>query len=348
MSDGRLVNRHAGVLILVAIATVACGSGGSSGAPSSSASATEPLTVVAGAAAPSLGLVWFAQLGGYFTKNNLDVTVKVVGGNVTTTLVADQADLGLNGATNAMAPVNNGISTSYIYTNGEGSIGGSAVGLPSVKSITDCSRMSVFTIGSTAYGYAVVEKNLYSAKYTIVQLGTAAQLAALRAGTVDCGIADESTWGSLLTDGTVHLLVDPRSVASLPQGFPTGIAGWGFWGIKLHLQERKGAIINFLKAMNQAWIDYQKLTSDQVAATLRQSPDFQAFGQASLAQSLTIIKPFLNPGSGYVNSTTWAANLNFFVKAGFGFINPSDSTWSYTSRVDMSYYDAAIGKPKGA
>ena len=228
--------------------------------------------MVVAAVAPSLALVWYADTLGYFNRNGLDLSI-TVNTSATTSLVSGQADLGLSGATTGMTLAKQGVQTSFIYTNGDATIGGSAVGLPSVKSIAQCSRMSVFPIGSTAYGYAADEKKLYGTNYSIVPMSTTVQDAGLAAGTVDCGIADESTWGSLLTSGKVHLLVDPRKTSTLPKGFPTHIAGWGFWGIKSTLQAHRTEVVDFLKGINQAWTAYKKMSSLQVAAVLCRSPD---------------------------------------------------------------------------
>ena len=55
--------------------------------------------------------------------------------------------------------------------------------------------------------------------------------------------------------------------------------------------------------------------------------------------------PFLQPARGYVTEAVWTTTRAFFVDAGYGFIQPTDEKWSYARRIDMSYFELALGKP---
>ena len=56
----------------------------------------------------------------------------------------------------------------------------------------------------------------------------------------------------------------------------------------------------------------------------------------------------LAPNDGYVTSTQWQTELKFFNDAGLKFDGGVDNPiYAYKSIIDMSYYEAALGKPKG-
>jgi cobalamin biosynthesis protein CobD/CbiB len=76
------------------------------------------------------------------------------------------------------------------------------------------------------------------------------------------------------------------------------------------------------------------------------SPDWAPFETNALAAALENQQHFNAPGNGYLPEAAWANSLQFFMQGGATYIDVNDKKWSYQQRVDMSYYDQAIGKPK--
>ncbi len=333
------------VAAISALLLASCG-GGASSTAQATPQARQSLKLVTGAVATNHAIAWIALEGGYFARNGLDVSLRSVGGNVVTSLVSGQADIGLSGWGGPMTPARDGNETSLFYVDVGALASGFAVGLPKVQSIKDCTRMSVFPMGSSTYAYAVIEKRLYGAHYDIVPMDVPTQQAALASGSVDCGISGLGTFVGLLDAGKVHLLVDTRDISSLPKDFPATGSSGGFWGIKSNLQSKRDAIVRFVRALDQAWIAMQKMSPQEAAALLRKSADYQPIDVAQLAKQYELDRPFFMPANGYLSPTTWEPTRQLLIDGGFTFMNATDPKWSYERRVDMSYYETAIGKPK--
>ncbi len=333
------------VAAISALLLASCG-GGASSTAQATPQARQSLKLVTGAVATSHAIAWIALEGGYFARNGLDVSLQSVGANVVTSLVSGQADIGLSAWGVPMTPARDGNETSLIYADVDALAGAFAVGLPKVQSIKDCTRMSAFPPGFSPYAYAVIEKRLYGAHYDIVPMDVPTQQAALASGTVDCGINGLGTFVGLLDAGKVHLLVDPRDKSSLPKDFPTTGTSGGLWGMKSNLQSKRDAIVRLLRALDQAWVAMQKMSPEEAAALLRKSADWQPIAAAQLAKQYELDRPFFQPANGYLSSTAWQPSRQLLIDGGFTFMNTTDQKWSYERRVDMSYYETAIGKPK--
>jgi ABC-type nitrate/sulfonate/bicarbonate transport system substrate-binding protein len=345
--EERMKRRFFGLAaLMLSVALTACGGGG--GATSSPTPQTrESLSLVTGAIDPAFTQFWTAVVNGYFDKEGLDLSYKVVGSNVVTTIVAGQADIAMIGAASAFIPVNQGIETTVLYSHSGGGSSGFAFGVPKIQSINDCTRVAAFSLGSAGYAWAIFEKALYKGKWDIVGMDVPTAIAAISSGNVDCAIGNYGTFGQLLQQGKLKLLVDPRNKASLPKSFPLDTSEGAIFGLKTTVQKRHGAIQRFLRAMSRALSDIKKETSAQLASTIRKSPDFQPFNETALASTIDVLKPFFSPLDGYVPKSGWGQTMTFYKEGGLTYIDPADPKWSYERRVDMSDYEKAIGKPKG-
>jgi ABC-type nitrate/sulfonate/bicarbonate transport system substrate-binding protein len=336
--------RRAVGAVFVSILVAACG--GQAAAPQSTPLQQLPLTVVTG----GIDVVWapfyFAQQRGYFTKYGVDLTMRNAGSNITQVVASGQADIALNNS--VLAPAKSGIDTVAIHTLVSGLVNEYVVGLPKVKTINDCSRLGVFPPPGATYAIAVINKQVFSASYTIVPLDVNVQIASLASGSIDCLLASGSFVQPAITSGTAHLVVDgsDKAIRSNTKLTDAISAQGGIWGIRSNLQGKREAVVRFLKAVHQALTDMLKMSPDKVLAVIRQSPDFAPVDLTALTQGYNIDKEFWFPNNGYISAAQWPNVLNLYIASGSTYIDPTNATWQYAQRVDMSYYESAFGKPK--
>lgn len=338
------------VASLFAALLVACGGNDNAVEPSNSGTQAKPvrsLHVVAGAVDPSLAVVWFARIEGYFEKHSLDVSITSGGGNTINLIVAKQADIALYSAPAAFTPIRNGLATSIIYGTLSGAAGDFVVGTPDVKSVHDCTRMATFSPGSNTYAWAVKNKALYGANYGIQTFADfPTLLAALSSGNADCSTAVLSAFTGLMESGEVHLIVDPRDPSTLPDEFPEEFVANAFWGLKDHLRAERDAVLDFIRAVHEAFTAMKKMTPGQVAERLRTDSDWRAQSKETIEGGYADVADFFQPNDGYMVKTAFDNSAQFYKDGGLDFINPDDPAYSYANVVDMSFYDEALGAPE--
>lgn len=328
----------------------ACSSSGSTVSSSSSASRTSEatLTVVLPAIDPSLAQVYVASEEGYFAAENLNVKIVQAGSNVLSEIVSGQADLAEFGTSNALLPIPNGEQTSIIYANTDGSASSFMVGTKTVTSIPQCKRTGTLSVGSGTYANAAEIKIAAHATYDIVPMEDFPTIAAsLVSGGLDCAVGTLGNFAPQIDSGQVHLLVDPRKPATYPAGAdPSLIPTGAVFGMKAKLQSERNAIVRFLTAYQKALTYLNTHSAAQIASVLRMSKDFAPESQATLTQEVqaNLQLKIYAPYDGELPSAVWPQTLTYFKNGGVNSIDPGSSAYSYSSCVDMSYYDAATGK----
>jgi len=334
-------------MVVFSILVAACGAAPTTGAPGSGTAAPrEKLNVIAGTVEPGRIIEYVAILNGYYAAEGLDVDFKIVGANnVVNLIVSGQADLANIAVPNALAPVRDGKETVIVA----GGTGNGASGFFSgnvKKGITDysqCTRITTFTAGSAAYAWAALYKKVLNLKGELVQLGDVAALQpSILSGQSDCG----STGGNVVTEGLrtgeLRLLIDPR--VGLPPAVPKNVLEQATFGLKDNLKAKRPAVIKYLKASQKAADAIKNMSNADLAALLVKHPDWQAIGVANAIGQLDLNRFSVRPNNGYIESAIWPTELEW-VRYGSPFVD-NDPKWSFASRVDMSYYEEALGKPK--
>lgn len=313
--------------------------------PESKTQEVRSLSVVAGAVEQSSTVLWFARVAGFYEKHGLDVSITVGGGNTINLMVAKQGDITLYSVPAAFTPVRNGLATSIVYGGVKGEGGDFVVAKPHIKSIKECTRLATFSIGSSAYGWAVKNKSLYDADYAIQTFGDFPTLAAaFSSGNADCANAVLAPFAALLDSGEAHLIVDPRDPSTLPEDFPPELIASAFWGLKDHLESKRDTVVDFLRAVHEAFAAMKNMTPAQIAELLRTDRDWQTQSESQIADGYVGAADFFQPNDGYVTKKGFDSSADFYRDAGLDFIDPGSPAFSYSSMVDMSYYDAAVGK----
>jgi NitT/TauT family transport system substrate-binding protein len=337
-------------LVVAAAVLIACGGTSNQPAPGGSVAPAD-INIGVGVVDPGFAQLWTAQLRGYFKPEALNVHISVVGANIIASLVGGQIDLGIQGSSAAMTPVKDGAETSIIYaTSAKGDAAYGFAQQSQITALTQCKRVGTSQVGTASYAWSVIEKQLFNGKFDIVPASTPTTVASLASGNVDCAVGALSTFTNLVTNGKIHTIVDPLNPSSLPQTFVKFIQNdneASMFGMKANLSSKKPAIVRFLRAYHKALKEVNTGSPTDLASYLKSnSPDWAPFETNALAAALENQQHFNAPGNGYLPEAAWANSLQFFMQGGATYIDVNDKKWSYQQRVDMSYYDQAIGKPK--
>jgi ABC-type nitrate/sulfonate/bicarbonate transport system substrate-binding protein len=326
------------VLLLTAAVAVAAGASGAQAARSS----LPTLNVVLSVPDPSQAQILVAQEKGYFAAEGLPVNITYASTQAATQIASGQGDVTFQGPLSAFGLVQNGLETSIIYASFGGGYSGQVFARTGINSITDCKTMTAVPNTGT-FAWASFYKTLYNASYNLTPLAAAAGVSAVESGQIDCGVNTLGQYGSGVAAGQVHQIVDPTKPSMLPKGFPVGLTEGTIWGLKDHLNQIRPEIVAFIAAMNLAQRYVENTPASTIAQFILQTrPEFAPIS-STLELGIEQIKDFAAPFDGYIASPLWSTTLNFYSAALAGLSDTPQ--WSYGSRVNMSFYQAAIGLP---
>jgi NitT/TauT family transport system substrate-binding protein len=346
------------VLLPVLGLAAACGgsSGGNSAEQTSSGKATPPtvkLTVAEGIGAgfPNAAL---AQSLGYFKAEGLDVKILSTDGDSRmATVVSGRAQVG---AYTLLAPIlaskqGHNMTEFYAY-QGEHSVGAlvsrkGITSLEQLKALPNC-KLATENSGSSFYGYMQSWIKALGLHCKVTQFSSGeTMLGGVVAGHYDA--ADDSLDDVIpvVKKGKINMLVDPRNRnvidGYLGQGFPTNAwfapTDWA----KTH----KDVLVRLLRAFDKADQALRTMTPEQLGKALHDLPDpaWKATSADDYAAEFSAIRYSLNPNRGYISEADWTRAFKSISNWGVSGFSATDPASAYAARVDMSYYDAAIGKP---
>jgi len=241
--------------------------------------------------------------------------------------------------------VKNGANLQVIYGSVTGN-GSSFVASPSsVKSLTQCKSFGAGAVGAQTYIQAEFFKQKSGASYNVTPFSSyPTEIASLLSGRVDCAIGTYGFFATPISEGKLHLLVDPRDPSLMPKGSSTtGLPVGTVWATKSTLETKKTAIIEFLRAEQRA-LTYLRATSPQtIAADLVKLPEFAQTSSASIASQVAALQQaqVYAPNDGYISAANWNATLSYLSSAGGANYDPSVSAYSYDARVNMSLLNQA-------
>lgn len=343
------------VFALTVAAACAPGAAPASQAPASAAAAAattaptappvENLVIGVAAIGTYTNPLFFAKVRDYYKDEHLSVEIRNLGGaNNVPALVAEQIDLATQGVSAAFPPVQQGKEMSIVYSlSGNGDTGFLAA-TGNVKSASECKRLVTGTAATASYGYAALYKAALNASYEIVSTpDTPTQLAMLLSGQVDCQAGSFSNLFTAIDEGKVHLIVDPRDPSTVPAKAPKELVEVGLFGVKDHLQKRSDAIARFIKVLDRAVNDMKGMQPSAIADELRKDDAYKTYTSAQLTKLIDGERTFLTPNVGFVPSSLWPDEIKW-VQYALPYVNATDPKWSYESRVDMSYWQAANKK----
>ncbi len=299
--------------------------------------------------------IYAAQRRGYFAAAGVNVKlVEGLGSNTVNSVVSGQVDLAFLGTTGLLSAAKSGADTIAVYGS---SGGGSSTCLfvsPSVKHWQDIHTLVTLAPGSEAYGLASLMKQTAHAGFDIRPVADyPTALALVLSGQAQAIELPYSVAAPVAAQGKLKLFVDTQiPKAEKIYGIPPGLDG-ALFGMRSNLSSKRTAVVRFLKAFQRAVNQLHSPKAAQrtkniaaIAATVTQTTSFKSYSATDLATYLSRGFRQISPNNGYISSSDWSTMLKFIGTWGLSGFDPTTSAYAYGLRVDMSYYNAAIGKPK--
>lgn len=306
--------------------------------------AQDKLLILSAGNTTPLAPIYLAETLGFAKQEGLDYTVKTVFANSLNLVVAGEGDLSVIGISSALVPVREGKETSIIYAISSGLATGFMAASQKIKTVADCTRVSTSRAGSAVFSSAMAYKTTGGGKFNILELGDPGQIVpSVLSGGSDCAVSAMAVLQPGLDQG-LHLIIDPRNPATVPPNTVQGTYGSGLWGMKDNLQKKRPALEKMMRALKRVEEFIGKNSPAQVAAEIIKHPDFKTYKVEDIIKQVEAEKLFWFPDSGYVRPSNWNGALTYY-KYGLPFIDHGNKLYSYSERVDMSYWTTAFGKP---
>ncbi len=320
----------------------ACGSS----SPDASSSGSGPLPklrVVVATTDPSSTPVFVAKQAGLFAAEGVDVDLTVAGANTVTSVTSGQADIAQGGALAPITVAKQGKDTAILFWALGNKAAGFVVGKPGITSLDQCKTVITSTEATSPFGWVTAYKRALGLDYRIIASQDVPAISAtVAAGTNDCGGSTYGQFTSGIAAGKMSLIIDPRDPSKLPAAVrDLNFIDSGFWGMKANLPPLKDQLVRFVRGMEKAMTYIKDHTGTQLAELLYQREDWKAIPKADLAQLIDSQRFAWLPDGGRITEQAWAGVTTFVQNMGLTYVTTSDPTWSYASRVDMSYLDAA-------
>jgi ABC-type nitrate/sulfonate/bicarbonate transport system substrate-binding protein len=292
----------------------------------------------------------------FFQKQNLSVTISDGNGaNVSALVVSGRADIGFLGTSAPLNVAAQGKGTSIILGIAGGGAGGGLVGAPGrtdsiakLKALGSC-RIAALPAGTSAWAYAAIYNSSLGLNCDIVPLPSVATMAAaLAAGRVDAAVSAVADFKVAIDAKQAVLLVDPGKLADRQRYIGPASIDSLEWGLTANLQSKKSAIVRYVRAINEARKYAKSLSDEQVAKILYRFSSYRDRTLDQLTYQVHAVRnlAFLGSTNGYITSGQWQRTLENVKRWGIPGFDPSNPVFSYSARVDMSYYVQAIGKPR--
>lgn len=338
---------------------------GASAAERTTRSATTPCTdpptlnVVIGAGTVTFGAMYIALVEGLFTKNC--VNVNVINNNGVAVqgalLVGGQADLAVTASAGAMAirVQNQPLKMVAEITNFDyrslALVGSSKyTTLQQLVAAGSNCKLGAAGTGTANYAYLKVIQAAFNIQCQVTSFPTTPSIDnALVAGQVDAvvtGPVDAVTLGKQDYPALLNPFSMPKDqqqkISPTPYPFSTIV------GIDSNLQSKRDAVVRFIQALRESLALSQGLKVGTLGAiTSRDTAAFPTTPLTSLTQTWALVKHQLPEGqtAGFITSSAYTAMLNGLIAGQQTGISTTDPNQSYSSVVDMSYFNATKPVP---
>lgn len=361
----RISRARSSVWLVAAVLVSACGGTPpavtATNAPAVSATATpagtavipntpaQPLTVAVISLTVGNKLVYIAKAEGYFDQLQLPVTIlDNTGPNLLNLVVSGQADVGYGGLPTAFLPVPEGKPTSILFTYQGNGAGGFVVGAKNIKSLDQVKRMGAGVPGTSTFGYCAWYKASLKAAFDCVPMESAARRAAVLSGQIDAALDVYAQLIDPIAKGDLNILIDTRDAAVRKKYIGDDFGETAIFALNDVIKQKSDSFVRFMRGIGMALKFADTKSDEEIAASLKKLKTFETFTPAQLAAQEKGYRQFNHPNQGYITEANWNFALTQYAGWGLGAAFDAKSpTYSYSQRVDMSFYDRGIGKPPG-
>jgi NitT/TauT family transport system substrate-binding protein len=307
---------------------------------------------VTSGAATGIANAALAQSLGYFKQEGLDVHMSAVAASSTVdAVVSGSADIAAFTVTGALLASNLGKPMTMLYGYQGNHQVGTFITKASIKSLDQLKALSSCKIasgppGGGLYGYSTFYVKSLGLHCTLTTFGATPQaVAGVVAGSFDGGAFPYGDVADLANQGKVNMLIDTSKAADRKTYLGPGFTSNAWFASTGWVKSHKEAIIRLLRAFAKVDHALHTMTSAQLGDALHNLPDPDWNGTSSQVWALGFSRllPFLNPDGGYINEANWQTGLETYAGWGLSGYDPKNPTFSYKARVDMSYYESAIG-----
>lgn len=330
-----------------ASATAASGTATAGAATAAPSAPVAPLKVAINAASATYAHLYVAQSEHFFADAGVDVTITPAGVNSLNLLVANQVDAIVFGVGSALVTVKDGRDTSILYGTLGNGVAGVLVAKKGIDDPAKIKRLGTGSVAQSSYGYAAYYKQRLGLTYDIVPFSDNNVLnAALTSGQVDGAVNTYLALAPVIAKGDATVLIDTRDAATRKKHIGADFPESGIVGLKPALAAKRESVTRFLKGVGTAAQFLSAKRPEEIAASLRKASDLQSLTLDALTSQVTNTQSSYSPNAGYISEDVWKFALSEYQFWGMG-IDLTRPEYSYQSRVDMSYYEAGIGKPAG-
>lgn len=344
-------------LCLISVAAADAKSGGHE----SRAAAPIKLTIVTPGVGVAVSNAALAQGLGYFKAVGLDVTMEsIAASSILNTIVSGQAQIGAYSVSAVdLATARGQYMTDIFGYQGNHQTGSllARTGITTIaqlQALPHC-KLATGTPGSSLYGYMNhYIKTLGLQNCSVTQFGdSTTAVGAVVSGAYDAGAFTYGDTINLVRQGHLNFLVNTSNLKTAIKYDGTPFTSNAWFGPSNWLGSHRATVKLFLKALGMADKALHTLSPARLGAALHGLPgtDWSATTSADYAQQFKDLLPFLDPNHGYITSVDYNAGLKAIGSWGITGFDPSNAEFKYLARVDMSYYQQAIGpnpsaKPK--
>jgi ABC-type nitrate/sulfonate/bicarbonate transport system substrate-binding protein len=253
-------------------------------------------------------------------------------------LVGFSPPLAINGI-NSGSP-----SLKVIYNNANGGSASYIAAVPSVKELSQCTRLGSAIQGSAGYAWAGYLKQKLNYSYQLAPESPSTVIAELGSGQLDCAIYTYGQLEPLVAAGKAHFILNPEDPSTYPPGFNKSIfdavSNASLIGLDSWLKANRETVVKVIQGI-QKGMPTVLGDPNKVANLLKENSDWSGLSATTIANEVKHLQPFLYPDQGYYPNDSWPTELDMLEASGSTFISTDPDKYSYSSVVDMSYYDAA-------
>jgi ABC-type nitrate/sulfonate/bicarbonate transport system substrate-binding protein len=312
---------------------------------------TDPITIAVTSLTAGNAVTYIALAEGFFKEANVEVkTLDAAGPNLLNLVVSGQADLGQGSMTNALTATLQDKPMKVLFQYQGNAAGGFLAAKNEYTSLSQIKRVGAGGPGTSIFGYCNFFKAAAKATWECVPMESyTVRKAAFLSGQIDGVMDTYAQLYDMVEKGQAKPMIDVRKpeVRRLYMKEDTGDAG--IWGLTETLEKKREAVTRFMTAIGKAvtWIDTH--TDLEVGQSLKKLKTYEALTVENLAGQEKNYREVNHPNKGYITEAAWRVDLDGWALWGLGEAITSkinDPIFSYQQRVDMSFYEAGIGKPK--